>query len=208
MAIPPGIWCYRVSTGTGWPGVSIPWLGKKESLICNFYVSVAACNIQQICPWDTQACCWDIKQPTNKLCGTEQSNNNIFSGFFFFFHCCWNPNLRIYVFKDTILPSPLLPNERRDRKNPLKYHFKKRAKTKCFAIYHFHNLISSLSISKPQQWPLWNSYAIKNCNPLLLTFLSLILSSLWDGGGLLGVRCSHSDDTMVGIMKESSWINK
>ena len=20
----------------------------------------------QICPWDTQACCWDVKQPTNK----------------------------------------------------------------------------------------------------------------------------------------------
>ena len=35
-------WRYRVSTGTGWPGVSILWLGEVESLICNFYLSVAA----------------------------------------------------------------------------------------------------------------------------------------------------------------------
>ena len=35
-------WRYRVSTGTGWPGVSILWLGKMESLVYNFYLSVAA----------------------------------------------------------------------------------------------------------------------------------------------------------------------
>ena len=33
---------YRVSVGTGLPGVSILWLGEMESWICNFYLSVAA----------------------------------------------------------------------------------------------------------------------------------------------------------------------
>ena len=35
-------WRYRVSAGTGWPGVTIPWLGEMKSLICNFYLSVLA----------------------------------------------------------------------------------------------------------------------------------------------------------------------
>ena len=35
----PGAWHYRVSAGTGQPGVSILWLGEVESLICNFYLS-------------------------------------------------------------------------------------------------------------------------------------------------------------------------
>ena len=68
MATLPGAWHYRVSTGTGWPGVSILWLGELESLICNFCLSVAARKIVQIRPWDTFTCCWDIKQPTDKLC--------------------------------------------------------------------------------------------------------------------------------------------
>ena len=62
----PGAWRYRVSAGTGRPGVSILWLGEMESFICSFYLSVAACKIVQIRPWDTLACCWDVKQPTNK----------------------------------------------------------------------------------------------------------------------------------------------
>ena len=37
LATLPGAWRYRVSAETGWPGV-----GKVESLICNFYLSVAA----------------------------------------------------------------------------------------------------------------------------------------------------------------------
>ena len=49
-AIPPGVWHYRVSAGTGRPGVSILCLGKVESLICNFYLSVAARKIEQILP--------------------------------------------------------------------------------------------------------------------------------------------------------------
>ena len=42
VATLPGAWCYRVSAGTGWPSVSILWLGEMESLVCNFYLSVAA----------------------------------------------------------------------------------------------------------------------------------------------------------------------
>ena len=45
VATLPGAWRYRVSTGTGRPGVSILWLGEVERLICNFYLSVAACKI-------------------------------------------------------------------------------------------------------------------------------------------------------------------
>ena len=41
----PGAWRYRVSTGTGRPGVSVLWLGEIERLICNFYLSVAARKI-------------------------------------------------------------------------------------------------------------------------------------------------------------------
>ena len=41
----PGTWHCRVSAGTGQPGVSILWLGEMESLVCNFYLSVAAHKI-------------------------------------------------------------------------------------------------------------------------------------------------------------------
>ena len=40
-----GAWHDRVSAGTGWPGVSVLWLGKMESLICNVCLSVAAHKI-------------------------------------------------------------------------------------------------------------------------------------------------------------------
>ena len=45
MATLPGAWHYRVSAGTGRPGVSILRLGEIESWICNFYLSVAARKI-------------------------------------------------------------------------------------------------------------------------------------------------------------------
>ena len=45
VATLPGAWRYRVSTGTGRPGVSILWLGEVERWICNFYLSVAARKI-------------------------------------------------------------------------------------------------------------------------------------------------------------------
>ena len=45
VATLPGAWYYRVSAGTGQLGVSILWLGEVESLICIFYLSVAAHKI-------------------------------------------------------------------------------------------------------------------------------------------------------------------
>ena len=45
VATLPGAWRYRVSAETGWPGVSILWLGEVEILICNFYLSVATRKI-------------------------------------------------------------------------------------------------------------------------------------------------------------------
>ena len=68
VATLPGTWRYRVRAGTGWPGVSILQLGEIESLICNFCLNVAARNnmSSQIRPWDTQACCWDVRQPSNQ----------------------------------------------------------------------------------------------------------------------------------------------
>ena len=45
VATLPGAWRYRVSTGTGWPGVSILWLGEVERWICNFCLRVAARKI-------------------------------------------------------------------------------------------------------------------------------------------------------------------
>ena len=42
VATLPGAWRYRVSAGTGPPGVSILWLGEVERLICNFCFNVAA----------------------------------------------------------------------------------------------------------------------------------------------------------------------
>ena len=45
VATLPGTWRYRVSSGTGRPSVSILWPGEVESLICTFYISVAACKI-------------------------------------------------------------------------------------------------------------------------------------------------------------------
>ena len=41
MATLPGVWHFRVSAGTGRPGVSILWLDEVESWICNFYLHVA-----------------------------------------------------------------------------------------------------------------------------------------------------------------------
>ena len=45
VATLPGAWHYRVSAGTGWPDVSIVWLGEVESLVCNFCFSVVARKI-------------------------------------------------------------------------------------------------------------------------------------------------------------------
>ena len=50
MATLPGAWHYGVRAGTGRPGVSILCLSEVESLICNFYLSVAARKIVRADP--------------------------------------------------------------------------------------------------------------------------------------------------------------
>ena len=45
VATLPDAWHCRVSTGTGQPGFSILCLGEVESLVCNFYLSLAARKI-------------------------------------------------------------------------------------------------------------------------------------------------------------------
>ena len=65
VATLPGAWRYRVSGGTGRPGVSILWrwkVGSAASISVWQHVKLSV----QIRPWDTLACCWDVKQPTNK----------------------------------------------------------------------------------------------------------------------------------------------
>ena len=59
MATLPGAWRYRVSGGTGWPGVSILWPSEVEHLICNFYLSVAARKLV-------------VANPTNRQTSTER----------------------------------------------------------------------------------------------------------------------------------------
>ena len=45
VATLPGAWRYKVSAGTGRPGVSVLWLDEVESWICNFYLSVTTRKI-------------------------------------------------------------------------------------------------------------------------------------------------------------------
>ena len=68
VATLPGTWSYRITAGTSRPGVSILWLGEIESLICHFYLSVAACKTVCADPSlrYTIVCCWDVKQPTKE----------------------------------------------------------------------------------------------------------------------------------------------
>ena len=56
----PGACRYRVSAVTGRPGVSILRHGDIEN-VRNFHFKMSACTLV----WDTPACCWDVKQPTN-----------------------------------------------------------------------------------------------------------------------------------------------
>ena len=47
VAMLSGAWYYRVSTGTGWPGVSILRVDERASLICIFYLSVVADKLSE-----------------------------------------------------------------------------------------------------------------------------------------------------------------
>ena len=67
VATLPGAWRYGVSTGTVRSGVSILWLGEVEvGSATSISVWQQVKLSEQIRPWDTLACCWDVKQPGNK----------------------------------------------------------------------------------------------------------------------------------------------
>ena len=69
----PDAWQLRVSTGTGRLGVSILCLGEVEGLICNFYLSVAARETEQIRPvpgthWQVAGTSrWQLTNSTNSI---------------------------------------------------------------------------------------------------------------------------------------------
>ena len=56
MATVSNAWCYRVSNGTGWPGVSVPWLGEIaiSILVGQYYIALS----QHVRPWYTLAEMW------------------------------------------------------------------------------------------------------------------------------------------------------
>ena len=82
VATLPGAWQCRISAGTGWLGVSILWLGEVESLICNFYLSVATRKI---------VCAVPSLRYTSMLLGQQATNETtsallkVAVHFFFFF---------------------------------------------------------------------------------------------------------------------------
>ena len=61
----PDTWRYRASTQTGWPDVSILWLGEIANLICNLYLYVAVCTIVSTDP-STTFVAGTFKHPTNQ----------------------------------------------------------------------------------------------------------------------------------------------
>ena len=77
VAILPGAWHYRVNAGTGRPGVSKLWLGEVESLICNFYLSVAAPKI--VCT-DPSLRYTSMLQPTNNFNGRVGIDHKTWEG--------------------------------------------------------------------------------------------------------------------------------
>ena len=67
MATLPGAWRYRVSTGTGGPvSVYCDWVRWKVWSVTSISLWQHVKLSVQIRPWDTLACCLDIKQPTNQ----------------------------------------------------------------------------------------------------------------------------------------------
>ena len=90
VATLPGAWYFRVNAGTDRPGVSILWLREVESLICNFYLSVSALKIVQICPWDTLACCWTVKQPIGNFYLSVAARKFVHIRPWDTLACCWH----------------------------------------------------------------------------------------------------------------------
>ena len=69
VATLPSTWCYRVSAGTGWlVSVYCDWVRWRVWSATCISVFQHVKLSEQIRPWDTLACCWDIRQPSNQLC--------------------------------------------------------------------------------------------------------------------------------------------
>ena len=65
LATLPGAWRYRVSAGTGClMSVYCDWVRWKVWSVASISVWHHIKLSEQICPWDTLACCWDVKQQT------------------------------------------------------------------------------------------------------------------------------------------------
>ena len=114
----PGAWPYWVSARTGRPGVGMLWLGEIDILICSFCLSVAVREkmSEQTRPWDTLACCWDVKskQPTNKHLFSTNENEEKFC-FSYWRWCCWLYFVLILLlfswsFLRVVRPPPLPPH--------------------------------------------------------------------------------------------------
>ena len=66
VATPQGTWRYRVRLGLVGPvSVYCDWVKWKVSSATCISVWQHVQLSEQISPWDTLACCWDVKQPTN-----------------------------------------------------------------------------------------------------------------------------------------------
>ena len=90
VATLPGAWHYRVSTGTGWPGVTILWLDAVEHWSATSISVWQQVKLsEQICPWDTLAYCWDIKQPTKKPTTIKNCTVYIFFRFLAQLYLTW-----------------------------------------------------------------------------------------------------------------------
>ena len=66
VATLPGALCYRVSAGTGCPGVSILLARQKVRSTTSISVWQHVQISEKTCRSDTLACCRDAKQATNK----------------------------------------------------------------------------------------------------------------------------------------------
>ena len=57
---------YRVSAGISWPIFSILWLLEVEKWSATKVWSAASISVWWLVNLSELACCWDVKQPTNK----------------------------------------------------------------------------------------------------------------------------------------------
>ena len=68
MATLPGAWRYRSALGLpGLVSVYCDWVRKQVWSATSISVWQRMQSFEQIHPWYTLACCWDVKQPTNNL---------------------------------------------------------------------------------------------------------------------------------------------